>query len=86
VRTVPTDTYGALRVFGHEACIWVDMETLSVYADVLKIAAETVGGSGNLAGRLGVRPDELARWMSGRQAAPLEPFLRALDLIEGSAS
>jgi DNA-binding transcriptional regulator YdaS (Cro superfamily) len=58
------------------------METQGVYADTLKIAAETVGGSRNLAQLLGVRPDELARWMSGGQPAPLEPFLRALEIIE----
>jgi DNA-binding transcriptional regulator YdaS (Cro superfamily) len=58
------------------------MEGRNLYADTLRIAANTVGGSGNLARRLGVPPDELELWMSGRKAAPLEPFLTALEIIE----
>ena len=53
-------------------------------ADTLRIAAETVGGSGNLSRRLGVPPDQLALWISGHQMPPLEPFLAALEIIEGS--
>jgi hypothetical protein len=58
------------------------MESRNVYADTLRIAANTVGGSGNLARRLGVPRDELELWLSGRQAAPLESFLTALEIIE----
>jgi DNA-binding transcriptional regulator YdaS (Cro superfamily) len=58
------------------------MESRNLYADTLKIAAETLGGSRILARRLGVPPDELELWMSGRKAAPLEPFLTALEIIE----
>ena len=58
------------------------MDSRAVYADTLRMAAETLGGSRNLARRLGVPPDELELWMSGRKAAPLEPFLTALEIIE----
>jgi hypothetical protein len=61
------------------------METAKVYSDTLKLAADTVGGSGNLAQRLGVERDELELWMSDDKPVPLEPFLTALDIIEGSA-
>jgi hypothetical protein len=59
-----------------------DMESRTLYADTLRIAADTLGGSRNLARRLGVPPDELESWMSGRKLAPLEPFLTALEIIE----
>ena len=58
------------------------MESRTVYADTLRIAADTVGGSRKLARRLGVPPDELELWLSGRKAAPLEQFLTALEIIE----
>jgi DNA-binding transcriptional regulator YdaS (Cro superfamily) len=58
------------------------MESRTLYADTLRIAADTLGGSRNLARRLGVSPDELELWMSGRKCAPLEPFLTALEIIE----
>jgi DNA-binding transcriptional regulator YdaS (Cro superfamily) len=58
------------------------MESRALYADTLRIAAETVEGNRNLARRLGVPPDELELWISGRKAAPLEPFLTALEIIE----
>jgi hypothetical protein len=59
------------------------VETTNVYSDMLKIAAETVGGRTKLAERLGVRTDELAIWMSDAEPVPLEPFLTALEIIEG---
>lgn len=62
------------------------METRTLHADTLRIAAETVGGSGNLSRRLGVSQDALARWISGREAPPLEPFLTALEIIEGNTA
>jgi hypothetical protein len=61
------------------------METANVYSDTLKIAAETVGGRRKLAQRLGVAADDLAVWMTHGERVPLEPFLRALDIIEGGA-
>jgi DNA-binding transcriptional regulator YdaS (Cro superfamily) len=58
------------------------MENRELYADTLRIAADTVGGRHKLARRLGVPAAELELWMSGREAAPLEPFLTALEIIE----
>lgn len=57
------------------------MDTPDVYADTLKMAADTVGGPKNLARYLRVTPEELVAWMSGRAAAPLEHFLAALDIL-----
>jgi hypothetical protein len=62
------------------------METANVYSDTLKLAAETVGGSGALARRLGIAPEVLARWIADGNPVPLEPFLAALDIIEGRTS
>ena len=50
------------------------------YADVLKAAAQTVGGERKLAAFLDVSPHELQRWMKGDGAPPLPAFLLALDL------
>ena len=58
------------------------MESRALYADTMRIAAETLGGSRNLARRLAVPLDELEHWIAGRKAAPLEPFLIALEIIE----
>ena len=52
-----------------------------LYADTLRVAADTVGGKKNLARHLGVDAEELAQWMSGDEAAPLEQFVAALDII-----
>ena len=58
-----------------------------MYSDTLKLAAETVGGSGALARRLGIAPEVLARWIADDgNPVPLEPFLAALDIIEGRTS
>jgi hypothetical protein len=57
------------------------MESRRLYADTLRLAAETVGGAAHLARHLGVAPEELARWLSGRETIPLEPLLAALDLL-----
>ena len=57
------------------------MEARKLYADTLRLAAETVGGADRLARHLGVQAEELALWISGREGIPLEPFLAALDLL-----
>ena len=61
--------------------IHMETETLDVYADTLKMAADTVGGPRDLARFLGVTPEELVGWMHGREPAPLEHFLAALDIL-----
>lgn len=57
------------------------MESRRLYADTMRLAAETVGGAAQLARHLGVEPEALARWLSGREPIPLEPLLTALDLL-----
>lgn len=52
-----------------------------LYADTMRVAADTVGGKKNLARHLGVDAEEIARWMSGDRPAPLEQFVAALDII-----
>jgi hypothetical protein len=50
------------------------------FSDVLRAAAQTVGGDRKLAAFLDVPPDELHRWLQGDIAPPLPAFLQALDL------
>src|SRR5882672_5663377 len=51
------------------------------YANVLRTAADAVGGAPRLARVLRVSPDELERWLEGDGEAPLEVFLASLDLV-----
>ena len=51
------------------------------YANVLRTAADAVGGVPRLARVLRVPQDELERWVDGTAEAPLEMFLASLDLV-----
>jgi len=51
------------------------------YANVLRTAADAVGGVPRLARVLRVAPEELERWRDGTEEAPLEVFLASLDLV-----
>ena len=51
------------------------------YANVLRTAADTVGGVARLARVLRVPQDEVERWLDGSEEAPLEAFLASLDLV-----
>lgn len=51
------------------------------YVRVLRAAATSLGGEEKLAAHLGVRPDQLARWVSGEDPAPFEAFLAGLDVV-----
>ncbi len=51
------------------------------YANVLRTAADAVGGPPRLARVLRVPQDELERWLEGSDEAPLEVFLASLDLV-----
>ena len=57
------------------------MDSRHRYSRVIRTAAETLGGEGELASHLGVSPEQLARWASGLEAAPFEAFLAGLDVI-----
>ena len=51
------------------------------YARVIRAAAEALGSEGKLAAHLGVSPEQLARWASGKEATPFEAFLAGLDVV-----
>lgn len=50
--------------------------------EVLHRAAELLGGRERLAWRLGVKPDELTRWMTGDVNPPAAVVFAALNLVE----
>lgn len=50
-------------------------------ADILKAAAETLGGDAHLATFLGVPVQELRLWLTGERVPSLPAFLEALDLV-----
>jgi hypothetical protein len=53
------------------------------YAAVLREAAQSVGGTPRLAALLEVPLEDLERWTTGTEAAPLRAFLAALDVVAG---
>lgn len=50
--------------------------------EVLHQAAQVLGGRERLAQRLGVKPDELTRWMTGDVNPPAAVVFAALTLVE----
>lgn len=57
------------------------MDGRGLYADSLRLAAETVGGVGRLAAVIHLPAEQLNAWISGNGIPPLEAFLAALDVI-----
>lgn len=51
------------------------------YSRVIREAAETLGSEELFASFLGVSPEQLGRWLSGAESAPLEVFLAGLDVV-----
>lgn len=51
------------------------------YVRVLRAAATSLGGEDQLAAHLGVRPDQLARWVAGADPTPFDAFLAGLDVV-----
>ena len=51
------------------------------YANALRAAASTLGGASRLAAYLGVSPQRVQAWLTGRETPPLQAFLGALDVI-----
>ncbi len=51
------------------------------YANVLRTAADAVGGVPRLARVLRAPQDEVEHWLDGTEEAPLEVFLASLDLV-----
>jgi hypothetical protein len=50
-------------------------------AVVLRNAAQLLGGTARLARFLGVRDDQVERWMAGAEAAPLWVVVQTLELV-----
>ena len=57
------------------------MDRRTRYATALSRAEKIVGGRTRLAAFLRVSPEKIAAWLKGVEPAPLEIFLRALDVI-----
>ena len=57
------------------------MEQRDRYARALCEAERTRGGRERLAAVLNVPLEKIAAWLSGDEVAPLEAFLRSLDVI-----
>ena len=55
--------------------------TTSRYAKALCRAEKILGSRGRMAAFLGVPPEKLSAWLDGAEEAPLEVFLRSLDVI-----
>lgn len=53
----------------------------STYARALHRACVILGGAPQLAGHIGVREDDLRRWMQGEEEAPEWVFLVAVEII-----
>ena len=52
-----------------------------VYARTLRRAVQIVGGVKELAARLSVPGEDLARWLAAEKLVPLEVFLQAVDVV-----
>jgi hypothetical protein len=55
------------------------------YAEALRTAIRVLGSRMRLAGFLGVREEQLARWLEGAESAPQWAFVQTLDLIADDA-
>jgi hypothetical protein len=51
------------------------------YATTLSRAERVLGGRARMAAFFKVPPEKLGAWLDGAEPAPLEVFLRALDVI-----
>ena len=52
-----------------------------VYTEALRRAAYAMGGEERLANALGVPEEKVRTWLSGAEAAPLDAYHKALDLL-----
>lgn len=57
------------------------MDQQERYLDVLLQAEEILGSRARMAAFLGVRREQIQAWLDGEEDAPLEAFLRSLDVI-----
>jgi hypothetical protein len=52
-----------------------------IHREILKRAAEFVGGEDKLAQRLGVRSEDMPEWVQGMGTAPFGVYIMALDML-----
>lgn len=52
-----------------------------VYTEALRRAAHAMGSEERLAHALGIPEGKVHSWLSGHEAAPLEVYHKALDLL-----
>ena len=57
------------------------MEQRARYAKVISRAEEIMGSRARLAALFQVPPEKIQVWLDGEELAPLEIFLRSLDVI-----
>jgi len=57
------------------------MDQQTRYATAIHRAEEVLGGRARVAAFFGVPAEKIQAWLDGGEAAPLEVFLRALDVI-----
>lgn len=62
------------------------MASDSIHCEILKRAAEFVGGEDKLAQRLGVRSEDMHEWVQGKGNAPFGVYIVALDMFSRSRS
>lgn len=53
----------------------------SIYSEALRRAAYAMGSEERLAHALGIPEVKVHRWLSGEEAAPLDVYHKALDLL-----
>jgi hypothetical protein len=64
-------------------CPQADAYSTTLYARTLHRACLKLGGLEALARHLSVPPKKLEDWLTGKTEAPLDIFLRAVDVIVG---
>ena len=57
------------------------MDQRSRYAKAISRAEEILGSRARTAALFRVPPEKIQRWLDGEETAPLEIFLRSLDVI-----
>jgi hypothetical protein len=62
----------------HAPCI---VPPMSRYAKALSRAEKILGSRARMVAFFGVPPEKIQAWLDGEEEAPLEVFLRSLDVI-----
>lgn len=65
----------------HAPCIHMTMQQRGRYAKALSRAEKILGSRERMAAFFRVPPEQVEAWLSGDEEAPLDVFLRSLDVI-----